>query len=149
VRVLRRDVRVVSAILCKRLAGIFAFWRSVEENRRLAHPAGAARRSTILPERRGGRKGALPLRGVANPCARAPFWHLPAISTGGAGGVSDILLVGFEQVLRPPAGFPNPIPAHRVQIVQHLLPSLYRLPFRHDFGQRQIQQLESRFLAGK
>src|SRR5580700_5839000 len=39
-------------------------------------------------------------RGVANPCARAPFWHLSMdVATGGAGGVGGpILLVGFERV---------------------------------------------------
>jgi hypothetical protein len=38
-------------------------------------------------------------RGGANPCARAPFWHLSTdAATGGAGGVGGpILLVGFER----------------------------------------------------
>jgi hypothetical protein len=49
-------------------------------------PAGAARRDLPhRPERSGGRKGAQVLRGEANPCARAPFWHLRS-STGGVAG---------------------------------------------------------------
>ena len=66
----------------------------------LAHPAGAARRKSILPERRGVRKGAPVLRGAANPCARAPFWYLPTLSTGGPAGErlhpAGVLRAGFD-----------------------------------------------------
>src|ERR1700691_1759930 len=47
------------------------------------------------PERSGGRKGARVLRGEANPCARAPFWHLRS-STGGVAGTRRFPLVSSE-----------------------------------------------------
>ena len=51
------DFAEVSGILCKQFFRVIAF-HAVEENRHLAHPAGAARRTTILAERRGACKGA-------------------------------------------------------------------------------------------
>src|SRR3954467_14184657 len=38
-------------------------------------PAGAARRDPFPSERRTAGKGALILRGAADPCRRAPFWY--------------------------------------------------------------------------
>ena len=78
----------VSAILCKRFSGCVCILRSVPENRLLAHPAGAARRESILPERRAARKGARFWRGVSGPLCASTVLAPTAISTGGAGGVS-------------------------------------------------------------
>jgi hypothetical protein len=66
-------------------------------NRLLAHPAGAARRETILTERRGGRKGAPLRRDGADPCARAPFCYLPESRRADSGDERLILLVGCER----------------------------------------------------
>jgi hypothetical protein len=66
-------------------------------------------------------------------------------------GMSAIPLVGRERfwLLPQPADFADPITAHGVQIVQHLLPVLHRFPFRHHSQQRQIQQLKGGFFGGK
>ena len=76
-------------------------------------------------------------RGAADPCARAPFWHY-LISTDGAGGMSGILRVGFERSSLAHASFTHPIAARRVEMIEHLLPTLHCLPFRHDLRQRQV-----------
>ncbi len=58
---------VVSGILCKRLRCFRFCFGDPTSKVRKAHPAGAARRALILPERSGGCKGARK-RGAANPC---------------------------------------------------------------------------------
>jgi len=73
----------------------------VKEKGLSAHPAGAARRMMDpVGTERSTQGRARFWRGGANPCVRAPFWHLPTDSaTGGAGGVGGpILLVGFKRV---------------------------------------------------
>jgi len=58
---------------------------SVEENCHLAHPAGAARRTTILAERRGARKGAPP--GAAQRTLAGEHRSaIPTTPTGGSAG---------------------------------------------------------------
>src|SRR6202140_2887419 len=87
---------------------------SVEENRpaELIPPEPPVAVS-ILPERRTARKGAPVLRGVANPCARAPFWPLRGFPTGGAGGRSDHPTGGLGAL-----GFYGRTPACRVRLLQ-------------------------------
>ncbi len=46
-------------------------------------------------------------------------------------------------------GVPDAVAAHSVQIIQHLFPTLHRLPLRHHPRQRQIQQFEGGLFGGK
>ena len=62
----------------------------IEDEAPEAHPAGAARRIVISAGTARSAQGrACFWRGVANPCARAPFWHFHTFSTGGSGGMGD------------------------------------------------------------
>ena len=101
-----RERWAVWSKLCKRYRGAVCFGSSVAAQSFLAHPAGAARRATILAERRGERKGAPLRRGEANPCARAPFCDLPGFRRAVPRGERLILLVCSERFGRyrmPPA----------------------------------------------
>ncbi len=84
----------------------------------------------MLAERSAGRKGARQ-RGAANPCARAPFCYRPRFRRAAPVGATIILLVSLERN-HPDASFAHPFPARRLQIVQHLLAVLHRVPLCGD-----------------
>jgi uncharacterized membrane protein YidH (DUF202 family) len=76
-----------------------AIWiGSADHSRHRSHPAGAARRRLSLAgTARSASRARRLRRGVANPCARAPFWHRRR-DDGGLGGMTHPageLRVGF------------------------------------------------------
>ena len=120
----------VSGELCKRPSGCSATVFLFVGAEWPAQPAGAARRDSH-PGRTAHRlQGRALGRGAANPCCRAPFCDLTCSRRAASRAERSACWWALSVLLARRPGLANPLPADRVQVVQHLLPVLHRLPLR-------------------